>query len=171
MADKADETPSAPAETPAAKPRSQLIPAILGMFLVTVLAAGGGVLLGLQVQSVAESAAKKKVESEDGKATGEYTGAYAVKAIPPVITNLQSPANTWLRIEASAVFEGEMPQDADALVTQISGDALAYLRTVSLAQIQGAAGLVHLREDLTERAKTRSDGRVRELVIQALAVE
>ncbi|CAN5118232.1 flagellar basal body-associated FliL family protein [soil metagenome] len=170
MADEPDATaPDAPADPPAKK--GSLLSTLLGIAAVTVLAAGGGVLLGFQVHSLIEVAAKKKLEASDGKTPGAYTGTFAVKTIPPVITNLAQPQQTWLRIEASLIFEGEMPPDADALAAQVSGDYLAFLRTVSLAQIQGAAGLVHLREDLTERAKTRSGGRVRELVIQALAIE
>ena len=35
---------------------------------------------------------------------------------------------------------------------EIAGDILAFLRTTSLSQIQGAAGLQNLRDDLNERA-------------------
>ena len=37
--------------------------------------------------------------------------------------------------------------------------------------IQGVAGLEHLRQDLNERAATRSEGRVRELIIRSLVVQ
>ena len=45
------------------------------------------------------------------------------------------------------------------------------MRTLTLAQIAGASGLQHLREDLNERAAIRSDGRVRELILQTLVVQ
>jgi flagellar protein FliL len=48
---------------------------------------------------------------------------------------------------------------------------LAYLRTLSLAQIQGPSGLLHLREDLNERVKMRSKGVVQELVLETLIVQ
>ena len=38
-------------------------------------------------------------------------------------------------------------------------------------QIEGANGFQNLREDLNERARVRSGGRVREVVIQSLVVE
>ena len=53
----------------------------------------------------------------------------------------------------------------------ISEDILAYLRTVTLSQIEGPSGMQHLREDLVERARIRSEGRVKELVIQTLVVQ
>jgi flagellar protein FliL len=156
---------------PEAKPRGSIISTILGFVIITAVACGGGGLLGLQAYSMIQAEAKKLSETKTEKGDGEYSGAIAVKAIPPVITNLANPPSVFLRIEASVIFDGEMPADADALATQISGDSLAFLRTLSLAQIEGASGLLHLREDLTERAKLRSDGRVKEFIIQALAVE
>ena len=61
--------------------------------------------------------------------------------------------------------------DADLLAGQIGEDILAYLRTVSLPQISGASGLKHLMEDLDERTAIRSEGRVRELIIQTLVIQ
>jgi flagellar FliL protein len=59
----------------------------------------------------------------------------------------------------------------NSLAGQIGEDILAFLRTLSLAQIQGASGFQHLREDLGDRVRTRSRGKVRDLIIQALIVE
>jgi flagellar protein FliL len=42
---------------------------------------------------------------------------------------------------------------------------------VTLAEIGGASGLQHLREDLTERAVIRSQGHVHELILQTLVVQ
>lgn len=144
---------------------------IVAMVVVTLLAAGGGGLVGMILYSTIETAAKEKATAKEEKAVSEYAGDLTVKTVPPVLTNLANPSNVLLRIEASLIFDGAAPDDADALATQISGDAMAYLRTVSLRQIEGASGLLSLREDLTERAKIRSEGRVREFVIQGLAVE
>lgn len=161
----------APGETPPAKKPSSVFATVGAVFVLTLVAAGAGGALGLQLFSVVDTAAKQKAVEKADKPPPEYSGDLTVKPIPPVVTNLANPKSTFIRIEASLIFEGEVPSDADALAAQISADALAFLRTVTLAQIEGATGLLHLREDLTERAKIRSKGRVRELVIQALAVE
>lgn len=156
-----------------AAPKSgpSLVSLIIAVLAVTVLAAGAGGFLGILLYSTVETAAKHKAEAKEEKALPEYAGDLTVKTMPPVITNLASPANVLVRVEASVIFDGPPPQDAEALTTQISGDTMAFLRTLSLRQIEGGSGLLHLREDLTERAKTRSEGRVREFIIQALAVE
>jgi len=91
--------------------------------------------------------------------------------LPPVVTNLAAPADIWVRIEGTILFEGKTLPHGDALAGEIAGDMLAFMRTQTLAQIQGVAGLQHLRQDLNERIATRSDGRVREFIIKSLVVQ
>ena len=62
-------------------------------------------------------------------------------------------------------------KEENMLAGRISEDIVAFLRTVPLAQIEGANGFQHLREDLNDRARIRSEGRVREVIIQSLIVE
>lgn len=170
MADDANKTEVK--NVAAEKPKSgSILSLILAMVVVTVLAVGAGGLVGIFLFSTIEHATKEKAAAKEEKTASEYAGDLTVKTVPPMLTNLASPSNVLLRIEASIIFEGVPPADAEALATQISGDAMAYLRTVSLRQIEGASGLLHLREDLTERARIRSEGRVREFVIVGLGVE
>ena len=49
--------------------------------------------------------------------------------------------------------------------------SLAYLRTVSLHQLEGPIGLENIRQDLNERAATRSGGKVQAFVIRTLVVQ
>jgi flagellar FliL protein len=91
--------------------------------------------------------------------------------LPPVVTNLAAPPDIWVRIEGTLLFEGKTLPQGEALAGQISGDILAFMRTQSLSQIQGVAGFQHLRQDLNERVVTRSEGRVRELIIKSLVVQ
>jgi flagellar FliL protein len=91
--------------------------------------------------------------------------------LPPVVTNLAAPSEVWVRVEASLIFEGKTLPHGEALAGEIAGDILAFMRTVTLPQIQGVAGLQHLRQDLAERVATRSEGKVREIVIRSLVVQ
>ncbi len=56
-------------------------------------------------------------------------------------------------------------------MAEIKADIIAYLRTLSTAQIEGASGLQHLREDLNERVSLRTKGAIRELIVEALVVQ
>ena len=91
--------------------------------------------------------------------------------LPPIVTNLGAPQDTWIRLEGSIIFDpGALPHP-DAVAGRIGDDFLAYLRTVSLRQLEGPIGLEDIRQDLNERAAIRSDGKVRAFVIRTLVVQ
>ncbi|MCK9911084.1 flagellar basal body-associated FliL family protein, partial [Microbacteriaceae bacterium K1510] len=90
-----------------------------------------------------------------------------LRPLAPIVTNLADSKTVWIRLEASLVFQ-EIPEDADGLSARITEDIVGYLRTVSVKQIEGAAGFQYLSEDLNERARARSDGLVQEIIIQGL---
>ena len=58
-----------------------------------------------------------------------------------------------------------------ALLGEIAEDIIGYLRTVPMSDLEGPSGFLHLREDLNDRARIRSGGKIRELIIQALVLE
>ena len=91
--------------------------------------------------------------------------------LPPVITNIGAPQDTWIRFEGSIIFDPKTLPHPEAAAAQIGDDILAYLRTVSLKQLEGPIGLLNIRQDLKERAATRTSGKVRELVIRTLVVQ
>jgi flagellar FliL protein len=64
-----------------------------------------------------------------------------------------------------------LPKKPEIVSPYTGQDVLAYIRTLSLAQIQGPSGLLHLREDLNERVRLRSKGAIQELVLETLIVQ
>jgi flagellar FliL protein len=91
--------------------------------------------------------------------------------LPPIVTNLGAPQDTWVRLEGSIIFDSGALPHPDAVAGRIGDDILAYLRTVSLRQLEGPIGLENIRQDLNERAAIRSDGKVRAFVIRTLVVQ
>ena len=91
--------------------------------------------------------------------------------LPPIVTNLGAPQDTWVRLEGSIIFDPKTLSHPEAMAGQIGDDILAYLRTVSLHQLEGPIGLENIRQDLSERAATRSGGKVRGFVIRTLVVQ
>jgi flagellar FliL protein len=91
--------------------------------------------------------------------------------LPPIVTNLGAPQDTWVRLEGSIVFDPKTLPHPEAVAGEIGDDVLAYLRTVSLHQLEGPIGLESIRQDLNERAATRSGGKVRAFVIKTLVVQ
>jgi flagellar protein FliL len=108
--------------------------------------------------------------------TGPSAGALPAEPstildLPPIVTNLGAPQDTWVRLEGSIIFDAKSLPHPDAAAGRIGDDILAYLRTVSLRQLEGPIGLENIRQDLNERAAIRSDGKVRAFVIRTLVVQ
>jgi flagellar protein FliL len=150
-----------------------LMSLIMAMAVLTGLSIGAGGMFGLQILAKIGRQPPPAAKS-DAKAGETPKGRFSEKAmlhpLSPIVTNLASPEKTWIRIEASIVLEGD-GAEAKALATAITEDTVAYLRTLSLPLLEGASGLLHLREDLNDRARIRSSGKVRDLVIHTLIVE
>ncbi|GJD52825.1 hypothetical protein OPKNFCMD_5592 [Methylobacterium crusticola] len=141
--------------------------------LVTLVAIGTGGALGAYLLSSVEKAVDLKKRDEQDKAAKvlTYTGELSLRSVGSVVTNLAGSGEAWVRLESSVVFRtGSLP-NPDVTLAEIRADVVAYLRTVSMAQIEGASGLQHLREDLGERVALRTGGLVREFIVEALVVQ
>lgn len=146
---------------------------LLTLGLLTLLSAviGGG--FGFAIVSNIQKRVEEKFKAVPQKAEtpSPYIGDIAIKRLSPVVTNLMGSESDWIRLEASIVYKSEHDLNADVMAAQARQDVLGYLRTVSLAQIQGPSGLLHVREDLNERVKLRSRGQIQELVLETLVVQ
>lgn len=170
---------------------------VVALVASTIIAAAGGGLLGMMLgaeSSKPQNAIDEKPAEEHAapggseKTTtapahgaaperrGKETAAaqkskLRLKELAPIVTNLAAPDTGWVRLQAAIVYDAEAAPQVEILVSEVTADVVALLRTVSLVSIQGADGLRRLHEDLTERAMTRSEGRIREFIIQALVVQ
>jgi len=140
------------------------------VIVCTIIAAGVGGGLGIKLVGQIKAAAQAPAIPAVGPAPKYGTGTSLID-LPPVITNLADPPNAWVRLQASIVYDNKAVPKPQLLAAKVAEDVLAYMKTVTVAQIGGASGLEHLREDLNERASIRSDGHIRELIIQAVVVQ
>ncbi|MGY5801347.1 flagellar basal body-associated FliL family protein [Rhizobium hainanense] len=151
---------------------SPLIMMIVGLLVLTVLGGGGGWMLGTMVApriktatAAVQATAKAGGDSKQAAAAAQANG---IIALDPITTNLAYPAQSWIRLELALAFKG--PPDAQ-LAQAIHQDILAYIRTVSLQQIEGARGLQYLRDDIQERVDLRSEGRVSKVMFRTFVIE
>jgi flagellar FliL protein len=184
-------------DTTQKKGSSTVIQAVV-LLVLTLAAAGGGWFSGMQLHSSdgeASTAETMKIQvdpvpgtpaaeeaagalggdahggSQDGVARDEDGNIILIpRLVPlePVTTNLAAPRDIWVRMELAIVFSAPPPPQ---LVRLIHEDILAYMRTVTLQQVQGASGFRHLKTDLEERARIRSDGLATQLMIRTLLFE
>jgi flagellar FliL protein len=91
--------------------------------------------------------------------------------LQPLITNIMMPADLWVRLEGAIVYDQAEVDDPDIMLTELSGDLMAYLRTLTLREMQGADGLMFVRQDMKERVIARTQGKARDIIIQTLVVQ
>ena len=156
------------------KKKSGLIVTIAIVLVLSLVAGGGGWMLGgilapqVDTPEVAAADASDSGKAEDKKGHGENKPRENLLPLEPITTNLSYPSDNWIRIEVSLVFAAKPD---NVLADQIHEDILAYLRTVSLQQIEGPRGFQYLLEDLRERVKLRSEGRVNDVLLRTFVIE
>jgi len=128
-----------------------------------------GIVLGAAFETIRPNFARDSKPA--GAPVAQQPEGSTVYDLPPIVTNLGSPQETWIRLEGSIIFDPRKLPHPEALAGEIGDDILAYLRTVTLKELEGPIGLQNVREDLKERAATRTGGMVREFVIRTLVVQ
>jgi flagellar FliL protein len=176
----------ADADPPAAagKKKSSLMGSIIEWLIVTIIAAGAGAAMTMMNpqpltpdKAGADRAPAGKLGSE--KKEGEKVevaancsaGGPSIVDMPPIVTNIANPADTWVRLEAAIVFDPKTTLHPEIVAAEIATDELAYLHTVSVSELQGPIGLENLRQDLRDRAQIRSNGKVTELLLKTLVLQ
>ena len=158
----------------ASKEKGGAMGLVMALLAATLVAGGAGASYALFVQKkflpsmTAQSDKAQPKNAEPDPKSKEVSG---VVQLQPIITNLAAPTGTWIRLEASLIMQPVPAQEADILRRDVTEDVMAYLRTLSVHQLEGAMGLLHLKEDLNERIGVRSKGKVRELVIHLMVLQ
>ena len=152
--------------------------------VLTLLAGGGGWVVGNMLapppaDKPAEEVAKAEPAAgghgEGGKeaAAGEEvphisTPANGVVLLDPITSNLAYPSENRIRLEVALMFKGT----ADVKIAEeIHQDIMAYVRTVSLQQLEGPRGFQYLKDDIQERVDLRSQGRVSKVMFRTFVIE
>ena len=142
---------------------------IAPVLVLTLVAGGGGFMVGKLI--VAKAKASVAAEAKPAETGPPGTASVAIKELPPIVANLSAPEGSWVRLQTAIVYDKADGPQIEVLASRISDDTLAFIRTLSVAQLQGASGLQHLREDLSERAAVRSDGHVKEMMIEMMVIQ
>jgi len=164
-----------------AKKKSGLMALVIPLVVLTAVGGGGGWVIGNMLAPQVKQAedAAKAAEAAAGEKSGEAkkdeeglppisTEANGVVALEPITTNLAYPSENWIRLEVALMFNG--PPDVQ-IAEAVHQDIMAYLRTVSLQQVEGPRGFQYLKDDLQERVDLRSEGRVSKVMFRTLVIE
>ena len=171
-------------EAATTKKKSTFLAALIPGLAATAIAAGAGVALSAlnpppPPEKPAASSAPGKIAVETNASEKADANAAAVCAaggpglvdLPPIVTNVATPADVWIRLEAAIVFDPKTLPHPELVAAEIATDELAYLRTVTITDLQGPIGLENIRQDLRDRAIVRSNGKVTELLLKTLVLQ
>jgi flagellar FliL protein len=164
------------------KKKSGLMGLVIPLVVLTAVGGGGGWVIGnmlapqvKQAEETAQAAEAAAAGEHGGEAKKEEEGlpkisteANGVVALEPITTNLAYPSENWIRLEVALMFNG--PPDVQ-IAEAVHQDILAYMRTVSLQQVEGPRGFQYLKDDLQERVDLRSEGRVSKVMFRTLVIE
>lgn len=169
--------------------KSGIVGQIVIVAVLTLVAAGTGWALGSFVlkpgaqQEVAkvemeqaekekkkEKKQKKKGDDGDGgEEEGEETAMSGhIVELQPITANIATPEDTWLRLELAVLFSDKPDLETPEKIHQ---DIVAFVQTLKLYQMEGASGIRHLRQDMNELAKIRSEGKAKAVLIRAMLLE
>ena len=171
-------------EQGAEKKKPSMVLTIAAIAVLTLLAGGGGWFVGnMLAPPPAEKPAEEVAKAEPASAEGGHGGGEKGEAgeiphistevngvvlLDPITSNLAYPSDNRVRLEVALMFKGAPDI---ALAEEIHQDIMAYMRTVSLQQVQGPRGFQYLREDLQERVDLRSEGRVTNVMFRTFVIE
>nr|WP_274709360.1 flagellar basal body-associated FliL family protein [Nitratireductor luteus] len=148
---------------------------VVALLVVTAMAVGMGWFTGgyLEERQIVKTEPTgfndgSKAAAAPAAAEGEAPLPPVIHALDPITTNLADPSEIWVRMEVALVFSA---QPDPALAEAIHQDLFAFMRTVKLRQIESASGFQHLKEDLLERARIRSDGQVENVLFRTFLFE
>ena len=150
---------------------------LIGFLLATLIAVAVGAGFGFFLDSHLKSSAKVQPapEAETAKPAAAKPAPVVsptAKLVPlvPVVANLAEPKDAWIRVEASILVDGEIV-GIEVLAARLAEDFVAYLRTTTLSQFEGASGFENLRDDLVDRAAIRDQQIIKDVIIHGVVIE
>ncbi|POF30149.1 flagellar basal body-associated FliL family protein [Roseibium marinum] len=145
---------------------------LAALLLLTLVGGGGGAVFAKYLVDYTEQEVQgRQRQQQSYSETLPFSVSTRLQKLDPLVTNLASPKDSWIRVHASILLEEETEGEVGLLRKKVEDDFLGYLRTLTLGHLEGGAGLQHLKEDLTERAKTRSKGQIHEVILESVVIQ
>ncbi|MBN9670734.1 flagellar basal body-associated FliL family protein [Roseibium aggregatum] len=145
---------------------------LAAVVLLTLIAGAAGAGLAAFVYQYSEDEVRGRMRFQQTFAeTLPFSTSARVQQLEPIVTNLAAPKDAWIRLQASVLLDKDAKVDIGIIRKKVEDDFLAYMRTVTLSHLEGGSGLQHLREDLTERARTRTKGQVQEVMLESVVIQ
>jgi flagellar FliL protein len=145
--------------------KSALVAVLLGV-------GGGGVFGYFAIPDVPAPAVQSTSKSTEQQAPsrGRFPDDALEVEVPSVIGDLETVPKIRVRLDVSIIVAHGTPETT-TLKGEVREDVLAYLKGLTVADIQGVRGFQNLREQLDDRARIRGRGAILGLLIGGLVLE
>lgn len=169
--------------------KSGIVGQIVVVAVLTLVAAGTGWALGsfvlkpgpqpemakMEMEQPDEEEKKAKKDKKKKKKKGDHADGDEEVAmsghiveLQPITANIATPEDVWLRLELAVLFSDTPDLETPEKIHQ---DIVAFVQTLKLYQMEGASGIRHLRQDMNELARIRSEGKAKSVLIRAMLLE
>lgn len=146
---------------------------VIAALIALILGAGGGGAYAFLMMPDVSSQKSEPTHSEpppSNTTAGRFPSDAIELAVPSVITDLNSQPAVRARLDVSIIVVHGTPQTT-TLLGEVREDVIAYLKGLSLSDIQGVRGFQNLREQLDDRARIRGRGVILGLLVGGLVLE
>jgi flagellar FliL protein len=145
---------------------------IKSMAVALLLGIGGGGAFGYFVIPSAPASQSKAAPAAKSGAprTGRFPNDALEIGVPSIIVDLKGEPRSRVRLDLSIVAV-HGTSATGTLKDEVREDVIAYLKGLTVADIQGVRGFQNLREQLDDRAKIRGRGAILGLLIGGFVIE
>lgn len=147
--------------------KSMLVAALLG---IGVGGAFGYFAIPVGTAPAPVEDAKPVSVSPQAPLSGRFPSDALEIAIPSIIVDLSGEPKARVRLDVSIVAV-HGTSESSLLKNEVREDIIAYLKGLTVADIQGVRGLQNLREQLEDRAEIRGRGAILGLLIGGFVIE
>jgi flagellar FliL protein len=146
--------------------------AVLPVLVVVLIALASGAGYSLMLdQSGRQRTTEPQAATARAKGLPELSKETVVP-IQPLLVSSDGQKRHWIRLEGAIAFRQAPSKDEQPLLIKIiAEDMLSYLRTTPITQLESAAGFEFARDELSEIARVRSNGRASKFILKAMVIE
>ena len=128
------------------------------------------------IQEKKNAASKTKSDGNGrpyGKNDATIVALNKTKYVPldDIIVSLRDERRTRIRIVCIALLPPSLSVEEKVLLAQVQSDIAAYLRTLSIEDIETGIGFTYLRDDLEEIVQVRAQNAKARLMIASIVAE
>ncbi|CEJ87369.1 Flagellar basal body-associated protein FliL [Hyphomicrobium sp. GJ21] len=164
-----------PSNGPAPSAAPSTADLVKSMIAAVILGVAGGGAFGYFAVPVGPAPApveeaKPASVAPEAPSAGRFPSDALEISIPSIIVDLSGEPKARVRLDVSIVAV-HGTSDGSVLKNEVREDIIAYLKGLTVADIQGVRGLQNLREQLEDRAKIRGRGAILGLLIGGFVIE